>query len=1029
MSSRDPSQTFRRRYVILGALGAGGMAAVFRARDRLGGQVALKRLKAQSGARDGGSFDDMPSPDAPTPVLGSETDLTASLPEPALGDTVAGSPTRPGDSFDAGNAPTVDISRLPTRRGGAPFSDAGMALRLALTQEFRTLSTVRHPNIIGVLDYGFDDEGQPYFTMELLENAVTILEAGLDATTEGKIALIEQMLQALLYIHRRGLVHRDLKPSNVLVVDGEVKVLDFGLAVLVDQAREMRRSIAGTPPYMAPELFLGQPPSEASDLYGVGIIAYEIFTGRNPFDTEVLDVLREQALLREPDLSAIEPRVAPVIGRLLAKDPRARYESAADVVAALALATGQPLSAETKATRESFLQAARLVGRDGEMALLSDVLERAIAGKGSSFLVGGESGVGKSRLLEELRAHALVSGAAVLRGQEVSEGGSPYLLFRDVLRWLLLLTEPLEAEASVLKALVPDIEALLDREVPEPEEIEPDAAQARLASAVESLLLRLSQPVLIVLEDLHWTRSASLKLLGRITAALGDRPVLLVASYRDDERPELPSLLPAMQTLKLERLTREGIAVLSESMIGPSGSRPELVTRLARETEGNPFFLVEVMRALAEEAGALSRVGKELLPESITSQGMSTIVQRRLGRVPPAARPLLSLAAIAGRQLDLALLAALERDTDLDDWLSACTGAAVLDVEGGTLRFAHDKLREGLLAQLSPSASRALHLRVAAAIEAVHPDDPAQTAALAHHYALGGDAEKAAHYAGLAGEQALHSSAYREAVAFFERALLTLPADDDEQVSSSRRSASLGAEEQGAIGRAQRVVRRRIAQARAVVAGRPRAGERGIPEAGSRFRRARWEGQMSEAHGRLGDHVLGMEHSAEALRHLGLPMPEGVVPGVAAVLAEARALRDPQRLPARPAAGARGHARPLRGGRARPHAHHRDLLLHGGRAPPLLERPAHHQPRRARRPLAGALPRLRGHGHPRRHPPPPPAGRGLAAPRPRARGEPRKTLRSRLGARARRGVSHHGLRLSPRRGGARARPLHRAQGG
>ncbi len=904
MSPRDTSQTFRRRYVILGPLGSGGMAAVFRARDRLGGQVALKRLKAKHGDRalGGSGVDELPSPNAPTPILPSVTDMTVSVSEPRVSETRPGSLSGalpPDEAFNP-HAPTVDMSQRATRHGGDPFSEGGMALRLALTQEFRTLSTVRHPNIIGVLDYGFDDDGQPYFTMELLEGAVTIFEAGEHASTEGKISLIEQMLQALLYIHRRGLVHRDLKPSNVLVEGGQVKVLDFGLAVLVERVPQLGRSIAGTPPYMAPELFLGQPPSAVSDLYGVGIIAYEIFTGHNPFHTEQLDVLRNEALTREPDLSAIDHRIAPVIGRLLAKDPHARYAGAAEVIAALSAATGQVLVVETAATRESFLQAARLVGRDGEMALLSEVLDRAIDGKGSSFLVGGESGVGKSRLLEELRAHALVSGAAVLRGQEVSEGGSPYQVFRDVLRWLLLLTEPLDAEAAVLKSLVPDIDALLDREVQGAEEIEPDAAQARLVSAVEALLRRLSQPVLIVLEDLHWTRSASLKLLSRVTAILADLPVLLVASYRDDERPDLPKQLPAMLTLKLERLTREGIAVLSESMIGPRGGLPELVSRLARETEGNPFFLVEVVRALAEEAGALSLVGREIMPESITSQGMATIVQRRLGRVPEVDRPLLELAAVAGRQLDLALLGELERGADLDDWLASCTGAAVLDVEGGTLRFAHDKLREGLLAQLSPAASKALHLRVAAGIEAIYPDDPAQTAALAHHYGMGGDAEKAAHYAGLAGEQALHSSAYREAVTFFERALSTLPADDDEQAASSRRSPGAGMGEGGPLAAAQRIARRRLGQVKGLVSGLPRGIDGAIPEGGSRFRRARWEGQMSEAHGRLGDHVEGLKHSAEALRHLGLPMPEGKVPGAAAVLAEVArvAMRSAFRLPA-----------------------------------------------------------------------------------------------------------------------------------
>ena len=112
--------------------------------------------------------------------------------------------------------------------------------RLALTKEFRLLSSLRHPHIIKVLDYGFDDNLTPYYTMELLENPQTILEAGEGLNFGGKWRLIMQLLQALQYLHRRGVLHRDLKPDNVLVVEGQVKVLDFGLA----GAREYRRAAA-----------------------------------------------------------------------------------------------------------------------------------------------------------------------------------------------------------------------------------------------------------------------------------------------------------------------------------------------------------------------------------------------------------------------------------------------------------------------------------------------------------------------------------------------------------------------------------------------------------------------------------------------------------------------------------------------------------------------------------------------------------------------------------------------------------------
>src|SRR5690606_23748865 len=150
--------------------------------------------------------------------------------------------------------------------GSAVADDA--TLRLALTREFQVLASLRHPNVVDVLDYGFDDEQRPYFTMSLIENAVSLREAGRRAPLAQKVSLLIQVLEALVYLHRRGIIHRDLKPDNALVTpDGQVRVLDFGLAIARDQGPD--GVYAGTVRYMAPEVVRGEPPDEASDLYSV----------------------------------------------------------------------------------------------------------------------------------------------------------------------------------------------------------------------------------------------------------------------------------------------------------------------------------------------------------------------------------------------------------------------------------------------------------------------------------------------------------------------------------------------------------------------------------------------------------------------------------------------------------------------------------------------------------------------------------------------------------------------------------------
>jgi tetratricopeptide (TPR) repeat protein len=661
---------------------------------------------------------------------------------------------------------------------------------LALAQEFRMMASLRHPNIASVLDYGFDDGRQPYFTMELLSNAQTLFRAAWKSNRD-KLNVLIQVLQALSYLHRRGIIHRDLKPGNVMVTGGQVKVLDFGLSVTREQISQGSDIIAGTVAYIAPEVFYGMPPSERSDLYAIGVIAYELFTGGRLFTADDTQALIDKVTHDIPDTRAIANQpVSGVVARLLSKDPADRYTDADKVIIALCEATNLPVPAETAAIRESFLQAARFVGREAELLQLTDTLAEAMQGHGSVWLVGGESGVGKTRLLDELRTQALIQGVLVMRGQNFSEGHNPYQMWRPALRWLSLLTELTDEEAGILKALVPDIETLLGREIPDAPTVNPLFAQERLLMMIETVFRRQKQPTLLILEDLHWAGSASLALLGQLTRAVQELPLLIVGSYRDDERPGLAGLLPRAQVLKLSRLDERSIVELSEAMLGEHAHQPRLQEFLQRETEGNVFFLVEVVRSLAERAGQLGQIMDATLPRHVVAGGIKQVVHNRLQRVPVEDRPALQIAAVIGRQLDLRLLRQLtETKFDLDGWLTVLANSAVLEVRDGTWRFAHDKLRDGVLVDLPPDQSRELHRQVATAIETVYLYSPDHIAAAAYHWTKAGDRDKEAHYAALAGRQALNSGAYQEAISFLERALTIIahePSTDRKQAELKR---------------------------------------------------------------------------------------------------------------------------------------------------------------------------------------------------------------------------------------------------
>ena len=671
-----------------------------------------------------------------------------------------------------GQAVALKRVTAPLERVDAAAEDD---LRLTLANEFQTLASLHHPHVISVLDYGFDAHRQPYFTMEYLHDAQTILQAGAGKPAAARVELLIQVLEVLVYLHRQGVLHRDLKPSNVLVVDGFARVTDFGLSVPRDEAR----GAVGTFAYLAPEVLVGKQATEPSDLYAVGIIAYEIFAGRHPFDLTNLSRFIDATLNASPDLSAlgVDQALAEVIGRLLAKEPRSRYPNAEACIAALCQAAGRELPRESSAIRESFLQAAKFVGRQAELARLTTALDGTLAGRGSAWLVGGESGVGKSRLLDELRIRALVRGAQVLRSQGVLGGGLTYQLWREPLRRLALTVDFSLQEAGVLKAVVPDIGLLLGRDVPDALELGGQVGQQRLLTTIVGAFLKQRTPTLLILEDLHWTNE-SLDVLGQIVPLVATMPLVIVGSYRDDEMPDLPDQLPSMRVIKLERLSEDEITELSSSMLGEVGRRAEVLALLQRETEGNAFFLVEVVRVLAQESDRLSDIGRVALPARFFPRGIETIVRRRLERVPAEARALLHLAAVAGREVDLKLMSALDGQMKLNEWLAVCANAAVLEFRDGRWRFAHDKLRDGLLSTLDPTQSNDAHRQVAVTIERLYPDDPDHAAALAEHWAIVGDRRRERHYARLAGEHAAARFANTEAIAHLGRALdLTPPGD------------------------------------------------------------------------------------------------------------------------------------------------------------------------------------------------------------------------------------------------------------
>jgi tetratricopeptide (TPR) repeat protein len=743
----------------------------------------------------------------------------------------------------------VTLKRLEPESNGNGGGEVAER-RVLLAEEFQLLASLRHPNIISVLDYGFDPNQEPYLTMDLEENAHTIIEAGAGRATAIRVDLLVQALRALVYLHRHGIIHRDLKPENILVVGDQVRILDFGLSVLRSSAAAGRVGVAGTLDYMAPELLCNEAPSEHSDLFALGMVAFELLAGRYPFD-RTNPIALQRALCNTPLPGVnhdIDPRLRPILARLLALNRASRYHDAREVIRDLGNAIDQPFPVETIATRESLLQAAPFIGRQSEIDRLTAVIAAGAEGRGSAWLIGGESGVGKTRLLDELRTRALVDGVVVVRGQG-SQGGGPYHVWRDVLNRLILDVSISDEEASALIDIVPNIGMVLGRQVQPAAAVEPEAAVPRLFACIEEIFRRQPGPILAILEDLQWVGSESTSLWRWLVRAVEGLPVVLLGSFRDDEAARLPAEVPATGVLSLRRLNKEEIGALGEAMMGGLGRQTALVDFLERETEGIPFFIVEVARAMAEERGELSSIGEGHLPASVISGGIQRLIRQRLERVPAGTFRLLETAAVIGRDIDVDLMRTIYPGVDLDSWVGTCTAAAVLEWRDEVWRFAHDKLREQLLADLSPDTQRQLHRKVAHALELTHPEGAEFTTALARHWGAAGEWSKEAQYCEQAGLQALQSGACREAVGFLQRAVEII-----EQIEAEARRLQTAAPS----------FLRQLARID------PNSG---IDPESVAFRLGRLEGGLAEACHRLGEMESCLEHGRRALTHFSQYVP------------------------------------------------------------------------------------------------------------------------------------------------------------
>jgi eukaryotic-like serine/threonine-protein kinase len=689
---------------------------------------------------------------------------------------------------------------------------------VSFKREFRTLAGIRHPNLVA-LDQLFSHEDQWFFTMELVDGHNFLeyvrgtsftrrLPPGLGTTStllpeqpqlpterdERHAASPEldhvrlraglrQLFEGLLSLHAAGKVHRDIKPANVLTTpEGRIVLIDFGM---VTAAFSTTESMAGgTPAYMAPEQATSTSLGPAADMYSAGLVLYEALTGRLPFEGTALEILLAKQRWQPPVPALLLPEapddLSSLCVRLLQRDPGAR-PSAQEVLRALGAA------AAPRARRErADVQMGGFVGRREELRMLFDAFEDSGQGRLASVIISGDSGIGKTHLVRRFIAQLLAEqpDTLVLEGRCHEREAIPYKVLDGVIDALSRRLSHMPA--LEVAAVLPTRRALLGRLFPSMLRV-PGLAATQGAGSTEDaashdlrqraflelqeLFMRLTihHRVVVVIDDLQWADEDGLRALETILGAPDAPSLLFVGNLRvsrssgDRAYRSLVARIPCrVRHIDLRGLSSVDARELAVALV-PAGQASEgVVERIALEAGGHPLFVEELSRHAAQHRSTLRDVR------------LDEVIWSRVVELEALARALVEVVAVAGKPIpqDVAASAAALAPADFQREVAILRACRLLRTSGSDWEDAidtyHDRIRESVLARLHADRLRALHEAIAVALEAAAKSD---AESLAVHFRESGNAARGAHYAELAGDEALRTFAFERAVEWFEQAL------------------------------------------------------------------------------------------------------------------------------------------------------------------------------------------------------------------------------------------------------------------
>ncbi|WP_158542314.1 serine/threonine-protein kinase PknK [Lujinxingia litoralis] len=660
-----------------------------------------------------------------------------------------------------------------------------------LRREFEILSKLSHPNLVRVYDYGLLPDGGVYLAEEYIDG-FSLQDARALLEPAALIDLTLQLLQGLSYLHAMGMIHRDIKPANVMLLwldDASAlpmaKLVDFGLSSM-DPKRDTLRG--GTRSYMAPEVIRGEKGEQRSDLYSLGVTLYYALCGVLPFGPRSKDdPPPTEEDFRPPEPHRLNAEVPLELSRftmaLLRQLPDVEYADAGEALQALAEDTGvieqwsagrmaNSLDVAAAPVIRGYFERGILARRLDEDDLLLEWLStNETSSMGQLYLIRGEEGAGKTRLLNDVQASSKLQGHVVLESV-CRPGMKPYELLVDLVAQVVELVASqdqlaLESYRPALRAR--QLMSVLGIETAG-EHVQPFVEQAWMRQALEEAVAVLRPRQLVFyIDELHLADERSLEVIEdwfRVVKAR-NRPDI-VAALSDGEVCSRLQKGQGVQLLPIEGVGRDDVADYFGEQLALSGLSDTWVDDVSRAARGRPAYVEELCRYLID-AGLLRRRSASTWAarlDEVEARGVPSSLReslrRRVTSVGASGRECLELLALMERPLlwesaRQLLIAGGAGAAEAERTLQTVLWRNLIEIDlrtgGRYVRLIHDELAEAVSDMLSPEWRRALHRRIGQQLMKDWRRGLARAGEAAHHLSAGGNVALAGHYFLMAGDE------------------------------------------------------------------------------------------------------------------------------------------------------------------------------------------------------------------------------------------------------------------------------------